>query len=611
MEIVIVIMVKNEEEKICDTLQPFIDSEYKKFMVCDTGSTDKTIEKVKSLMELHNCSFIIEEDTYENFNFSIARNKCLEYTRQHFSDCKYMMMIDCEWYIIGALKLKQYMEEYDGNKDLFMINLICNGTHAPKNCLMTISSNYEYSGSIHECISGDYCKIPNDIYFNYNPTKNGSEKSHQRHKRDVEILLETYNTNKNSRDVFYLAQTYENLNDYDNAILYYKERSSMNGHDEETFYSYYSVGRLYHATFLNTNNKEDWNNAITYYIKSYHFRPSRVEPLIQLSSNLSEDYKIRYMYAKTACLTPFPKDDVLFVNEYLYKSTRWYNLALAASWMGDEYLDETLDALNRTIKHNHNNGHILSCIKNIKDRIKKRDGGVDENIKENSNNINLNILNLILYSKEYESMYKIMSKYLKDNNIKHYFYCYQENLCVDHMIIDDIIYFNGVETYTPGILEKTILALDFVKELNYDYIVRSNISTVINWDLLKINLNDKKIDYGGPIYYNGSFVDLNAGLTEEKNKLYGKYGFASGICIILSKNAVNFILSNKNKLISYEIVDDVALGILINSSSLEFKTGNIGTYIFNDIKSGYMAYRNKSNDREDDINRMTYLCSNI
>ena len=45
-----------------------------------------------------------------------------------------------------------------------------------------------------------------------------------------------------------------------------------------------------------------------------------------------------------------------------------------------------------------------------------------------------------------------------------------------------MIYIKGEETFIPGILEKTLLAIKISsKNFTYDYIVRTNISTLVNY----------------------------------------------------------------------------------------------------------------------------------
>jgi len=113
----------------------------------------------------------------------------------------------------------------------------------------------------------------------------------------------------------------------------------------------------------------------------------------------------------------------------------------------------------------------------------------------------LSILNLVLYSRDdsYDKMKNITSKYYKNFDYVHtYYYCYDSNLEQDYLLKDNILYIKGIETYTPGILQKTISALEYFKNdiPNYSYIVRSNISTIIRFDILEKSLRENPVEYG-------------------------------------------------------------------------------------------------------------------
>jgi hypothetical protein len=179
----------------------------------------------------------------------------------------------------------------------------------------------------------------------------------------------------------------------------------------------------------------------------------------------------------------------------------------------------------------------------------------------------MKILNLVLYSTSnnteyYEEMQEINSEYYKkfNNNVITLYYKFS-NIEEDYKLENDILHIKGdKESYVPGILEKTIKAFEYIIANytidNFDYIVRSNISTIINFDLLIKELEKHPIVY----YGGGNVMNLqwNGGGIND-NKWYGTL-FASGTSLIFKPSAVKYIIDNK-KLLRYEIVDDVAFGI--------------------------------------------------
>lgn len=189
----------------------------------------------------------------------------------------------------------------------------------------------------------------------------------------------------------------------------------------------------------------------------------------------------------------------------------------------------------------------------------------------------MKILNLVLYSNSpgqecYEEMKEISEYYYKQfNNVKTIYYQYSDKIDEEYLLIDNILFIKGdKESYVPGVLEKTVKAFEYVSANGlldkYDYTIRSNISTIINFDLLIKELQKTPVSfYGG-----GSAMNLQwngGGITD--STWYGTI-FATGTSIILHPNAVKFIIDNKS-LLRYDIVDDVSLGIFFREHKPDIK----------------------------------------
>ena len=225
---------------------------------------------------------------------------------------------------------------------------------------------------------------------------------------------------------------------------------------------------------------------------------------------------------------------------------------------------------------------------------------------------------LILYSYEYKEMYNLQSQYLKNSQIPHLFYCFNEEQENEYSVIDNILYIKGKETYIPGILDKTIKAMNYVKD-NYsdiDYIVRQNISTIILYPELTKRILESNVDFGGPLYYNRAYPNTESGLIGDKYDLYGHLPFISGICMVFSKKAIEFILTHIPEIMEYEVVDDLsisyAFSLIPNEMKFEKINGNIGWNKDFNNENDIICYRNKSNnDRNIDIERMKNIIINI
>jgi len=240
----------------------------------------------------------------------------------------------------------------------------------------------------------------------------------------------------------------------------------------------------------------------------------------------------------------------------------------------------------------------------------------------------MRILILVIYSDNdpaYIRMRDIQRKYVhKYENVDTYFiqssYIHNEEVYIEN----DMSYVRCPEEYHT-IIYKSLLTIDcltnfFKKE--YDFIIRSNISTIINIPKLLSLLGlflDKEYLYGGDI---AGINYLNRGIR-----------FALGTCIVISKNLYKKMTSELNKFTD-QVADDVAFGLFVEDNCPQAYDHNLSTgqYTFythtlangwnsnlNDFidfinenrKNFYICYRNKTNNRNEDANIMEYICDNI
>jgi len=80
-----------------------------------------------------------------------------------------------------------------------------------------------------------------------------------------------------------------------------------------------------------------------------------------------------------------------------------------------------------------------------------------------------------LYDKIKEYWQKIIDK--KYDNIDFYFLYNDPCIGKEYIITGNDIFFQEKETFIPGIFNKTISALKVCNYTNYDYIIRTNLST--------------------------------------------------------------------------------------------------------------------------------------
>ena len=220
----------------------------------------------------------------------------------------------------------------------------------------------------------------------------------------------------------------------------------------------------------------------------------------------------------------------------------------------------------------------------------------------------MKIIHLVLYSnnKEYDQMYHLTRKYYtKFSNVTTIYYHFKD-IVNDYEFNDDILFIKGNETYTPGILDKTIKAFQYINDHDFDYMIRSNISTIVEFDNLIEYLQHTPIQYGSGLNNRGDH-----------------FRYASGTSIIFSKDALTQFL-NKKQHLCYNLIDDVSIGLLMNDHLPTIEQHYIpNKFIFipnvkNDqvkllsiLSTPYIFYRNRQDDRTIDVQQMEFIIQHL
>jgi hypothetical protein len=162
----------------------------------------------------------------------------------------------------------------------------------------------------------------------------------------------------------------------------------------------------------------------------------------------------------------------------------------------------------------------------------------------------------------------------------------------------------GYESFNPGLRIKTLKALPICLTLfEFDYLVRTNMSTVINMKLLKEKLSylEGKSVYGGHVW-NLKWEDSYSGISKEILKKYYNMQYVSGTSIILSRDNCVFLINNQH-LLEDNIVDDVAIGSILSHKQLPNLFLNFQSGPLKDDNVVFFRFKNE-NDRKNDFFRM-------
>lgn len=264
----LVMIVKNESkiiERCLSSVKDLIDY----WVICDTGSTDGTQDVIKNFFEKHNIKGELHQHVWRDFGYN--RSLACKLAKGH---CDYLITLDAD----EVFKYDDKFEMPELSLDGYIIWTNNNGTVYQRLQIVNDKFNWYYEGVLHEhfdCEEDIYKRTIGyiDGMVNYPSKDGGRSVDKNKYKKDALILEQgLLDEPDNSRYVFYLAQSYKDSGDIDNAIKNYQRRIEMEGkHPEEVYMSYYMIG------LCKILREEPFENFVGNFILAYNYRPTRLE----------------------------------------------------------------------------------------------------------------------------------------------------------------------------------------------------------------------------------------------------------------------------------------------------------------------------------------------
>lgn len=297
------IMVKNGgvqfEQMLIDNL-PIID----KWTILDTGSTDETIDIIKRVLVGKKEGCLYQEPF---INFRDSRNRLLELAG---NDCKYLLTLDDTYVIKNDLRKFLTDVRSDQYSNSFTLFIHSDDTKYGSNRIIKSDSGLRYIHKIHEVISDKEninIVIPEEISYIEDRRFDYMEKrTMERKKLDLKLLYEEIDENPNDpRAYYYLAQTYNLLEDYENAFKFFMKRASFtnSGFIQERVDALFEAARI-----ANFKLYKPWEECLSLYEKCYKVDESRPESLyfIGIHYYLEGNYNKAFPYFKKGFEIGFP-----------------------------------------------------------------------------------------------------------------------------------------------------------------------------------------------------------------------------------------------------------------------------------------------------------------
>lgn len=323
-------IVKNESKiilRLLETVYPLLDS----YCICDTGSTDNTIEIIEQFFLLKNIPGRTFFEPFSDFGYNrtFSLNSCID-----MDNADYILLLDADMRLLikdisfNVLQFKQKL-----TADAYCI---CQGNEHLNYTNVRIIKNK--IGATYWGVTHEYVKLPihsiienfdSDLLFIYDVGDGGSK--HDKTSRDIRLLTQgLIDTPNNDRYTFYIANAYKDQCDYFKAIEFYQKRILLKGWIQEIWFSYYSIANCYETL-------GDMPQAIFFWLQAYNCFPHRIESLYRIIRYYRQtfNYLLAYQFFliadshRTASL----KRDFLFTEIDVYDYKLDYELSVIAYYV--------------------------------------------------------------------------------------------------------------------------------------------------------------------------------------------------------------------------------------------------------------------------------------
>jgi glycosyltransferase involved in cell wall biosynthesis len=315
-------IVKDEANIIGESLASVADH-IDTYSIVDTGSTDTTIAVIEEFFDRCSIPGVIHRRPWVNFGHN--RTEALELARGR-SD--YLLMVDADDVVHFPGPLGRL------GADGYRIMLRRGPLHYRCTLLTRAEAPWRYEGPVHEypLCDADHTVEPLDERWWIESRALGARAATgDTYQRDA-ALLQAYLEDHpdDPRSVFYLAQSLHDAGDHQAALTWYRRRAGLGGWAEEAFMALYRAGQIL------VKNDASEAEVLETLVGAWELRPIRAEPLHTLALWYRQQgtYSRALLAARNAAALSRPTEDVLFVEDEVYRWRARDELALALYYTG-------------------------------------------------------------------------------------------------------------------------------------------------------------------------------------------------------------------------------------------------------------------------------------
>ena len=355
-------MIVKNEGKIIERLLSSVIGIIDTYCICDTGSTDNTIELINKFFSERKMEGKVITEPFKNFEYN--RNFSLKEC-EGMSD--YILFLDADMIFEIRNFDKNMLSSYDsfhilqGNDTFFFGNIR----------IVRNNGLFKYIGVTHEYISTPennsvYHFKRNELFIK--DVGDGGSK-HDKFIRDINLLEEAIRVKPDCvRSHFYLANSYHDSRQYEKAIPIYERRIALGGWNQEVWYSYYRIGLCY-------KNLKQMEKAICSWLEGYSYLPNRIENLYEIikyyrdtsKHNLSHNF---YKMAKEVIARGEDRTGFLFLHNDIYEYKIDYEYTIISSYLNVKNIGDEFVHIFNISNEGYMLDNILSNLKFYKDILK-------------------------------------------------------------------------------------------------------------------------------------------------------------------------------------------------------------------------------------------------
>jgi len=207
------------------------------------------------------------------------------------------------------------------------------GCEYARNQLIRAALPWRYEGVVHEyltCEQAETSALLPACAFSF--SRRRALLDPLTYYRDALLLEQALRTDpENTRNVFYLAQSYRDAGEIKSALQHYRRRASMGGWADEVWFSLYQIARL-----TETSGTEP-AAAPGQYLAAFQYQPERAEPLYHLGMHYQRkrEFNNAHLFFSRAMEISRPEPARLFIDRAIYDYLLRWNMPSPASMSGN------------------------------------------------------------------------------------------------------------------------------------------------------------------------------------------------------------------------------------------------------------------------------------